>query len=105
MATRKEKRLELDAILREILGSGNVYFQPPESVKMKYPAIVYKPNDINQEYADNLPYIQSLSYAVTVIDRDPDSELPMKIAKLPKCQFDRSFATNNLNHYTFVLYY
>ena len=27
-------RLELDQILRDILGSANVYFQPPESVKM-----------------------------------------------------------------------
>ena len=104
MATRKKNRLELDAILREILGSGNIYFQPPESVKMKYPAIVYQLNDINQEYADNLPYIQSLSYTVTVIDKDPDSELPMKIAKLPKCQYDRHYSSNNLNHYVFVLY-
>ena len=35
-------RYELHEFLCEILGSRNVYFQPPESVKMKYPAIVYE---------------------------------------------------------------
>lgn len=34
-------RLDLQTFLEELLESKNVYFQPPESVKMKYPAIVY----------------------------------------------------------------
>ena len=34
-------RLELQNKLEELLGSRHVYFQPPESVKMEYPAIKY----------------------------------------------------------------
>lgn len=34
-------RLELQSKLVELLGSKHVYYQPPESVKIEYPAIVY----------------------------------------------------------------
>ena len=37
-----DRRNDLQKLLVEVLGSKNVYFQPPESVKMKYPAIVYQ---------------------------------------------------------------
>lgn len=30
------RRYELQAVLEGILGSGNVYFQPPENLKMRY---------------------------------------------------------------------
>ena len=35
-------RIELQLKLEEILGSRHVYFQPPASIKMTYPAIVYE---------------------------------------------------------------
>ena len=34
-------RLELQNKLEELLGFRHVYYQPPESVKMEYPAIRY----------------------------------------------------------------
>ena len=40
-------RLELDEELVKILGSKNVYFQPPESLKLNYPAIVYSLSNIS----------------------------------------------------------
>lgn len=100
-----DRRLKLDQILREILGTNDVYFQPPENVKMNYPAIVYFRDDIYNQHADNLPYVQDVAYQVIVIDYDPDSEIVAKVAKLPKCTFDRHYATNNLNHDAFTLYY
>lgn len=36
------RRYELQAVLEGILGSGNVYFQPPENLKMRYDCIVYE---------------------------------------------------------------
>ena len=36
------RRLELDADLRALLGSTNVYFQPPETKKLKYPCFIYE---------------------------------------------------------------
>lgn len=98
-------RLELHEVLCKILGSRNVYFQPPASVKMQYPAIVYERSDIENVFANNNPYLQSLVYEVTVIDKNPDSEIVTEISKLPMCRFDRHFAVDNLNHDVFTLYF
>lgn len=100
------KRLELHAKLIELLGSTNVYFQPPESVKMKYPCIVYKRSSGETLYADDLPYRFTQSYDVTIIDQDPDSGLPRLLAtSFPMIRFNRHYTAENLNHDTFVLYY
>lgn len=98
-------RERLQTILEELLGSTNVYYQPPESVKMNYPAIVYSRNDIDNIFADNHPYIQAYSYTIIVIDKDPDSEIVSKVAKLPMCSFNRHYTADNLNHDVFTLYY
>lgn len=100
-----ESRLELHEILCEVLGSRNVYFQPPEGQKMKYPAIVYSRYDIVNDHANNNPYIRSLAYQVIVIDKDPDSEIVDRVSLLPKCSFDRHYASENLNHDVFIIYY
>lgn len=98
-------RLELHEVLCNIIGSRNVYYQPPESIKMNYPAIVYSRNDISNKHGDDIPYMQSVSYQVTVIDKDPDSTIVIDIAKLPYCRFNRHFTSDNLNHDVFTLYY
>ena len=100
-----DKRLELHEKFVSILGSRNVYFQPPATVTLRYPAIVYKLSDIDNTFADDEVYNQSWFYTVTVIDSDPDSEIIKKISKLPKVKFDRYFASDNLNHYVFTIYY
>ena len=99
------RRLELHEILCDILGSRNVYYQPPESVKMSYPAIVYSRNDIRNKFADDITYMQSHEYEVTVIDKNPDSEIVEKISALPTCRFNRHYASDNLNHDVFTLYF
>lgn len=103
--TRAQKRLELHGILCNILGSDHVYFQPPESVKMVYPAIVYQLNDIDNAHADNSVYKQDFSYTVTAITKNPDSDLPIKLSQLPRCRYDRHYMSNNLNHYIYEIYY
>ena len=100
-----DKRLELHEQFVSILGSRNVYFQPPATVTLQYPAIVYKLSDIDNTFADDEVYNQSWFYTVTIIDSDPDSEIVKKISKLPKVKFDRYFASENLNHYVFTIYY
>ena len=99
------RREELHEILCEALGSRNVYFQPPESIKMKYPAIVYFRDDIDNSFANDSVYMQSLAYSVTVIDSDPDSEIVAKVSRLPRCQYDRHYKADNLNHDMFTIYY
>lgn len=99
------KRTELHELLCDILGSRHVYFQPPESVKMVYPAIIYTRNRIDNTHADDDVYLSDVSYAVTVIDKNPDSEIVEKISKLRNCRFDRHFASENLNHDVFTIFY
>lgn len=98
-------RLGLDRILRDLLGSDNVYFQPPESVKMKYDAIVYELDDIDARHADNVPYLTNRRYRVTLITKNPDNHLSDEIAQLPLTQFNRFYTADNLNHYVYIIYY
>lgn len=98
-------RDELHEFLVGILGSSNVYYQPPESVKMKYPCIKYERADIRNDHANNGVYKQSHFYTITVIDYDPDSEIVEKLSKVPRIGFDRHYTADNLNHDVFTLYY
>ena len=100
-----DRRLELHEILVDILGSRNVYFQPPSDVRMKYPAIVYKRTDIDILHADDGVHRKTTAYEVIVIDPDPDSEIVYKVADLPKCRFMNHYTADNLNHDAFKLYY
>lgn len=98
-------RTKIQKIFEEALGSRNVYFQPPESVKMKYPAIVYVLDDMEHVHADNGVYSFRKRYSVTVIDYDPDSVIVDKVASMATCRFDRFYTSENLNHWVFSLYY
>ncbi len=98
-------RLKLHEILVTILGSRHVYFQPPENIKLTYPCIVYGLSGADVRFADNKIYTRFKRYTITVIDENPDSEIPDKIAELPMCRFDRYFTSDNLNHYSFDLYF
>lgn len=100
-----EKRLELHEKLCAILGSRNVYFEPPASVNMKYPAIRYSRERIDNRYADNQQYIRNIRYSITVIYKDPDDDLPIRISELSRIRHDRSYTADNLHHDVFTIYY
>lgn len=103
-----DKRLELDALLRKVMkdvsGVENVYFQPPENLLIKYPAIVYSRSDIRNRPADDMVYSQFTFYDLTVIDKNPDSLLVYAVASLPRCKFGRHYKSDNLNHDTFTIF-
>ena len=99
------QRLQLQTLLEEVLGSQEVYFQPPANVQMKYPSIVYKRDAARTEHADNAPYKYKKRYTITYMDTNPDSEIPDKLAMLPGSAFNRHFTANNLNHDVFTLYF
>ena len=101
-----EARKEFGNKLREILGSPNVYFQPPESIKMKYPCIVYHNHGEHKRNANDKMYLFTRAYDVTVIDPNPDSEIPSRLREaFPYCRYQRHFTIDNLNHETFVIYF
>lgn len=99
------QRLDLHNILVGILGSTFVYFQPPSNIKINYPCIVYKRDRRQVTFANNKKYKELKRYQVTVIDRNPDSEIPDKISNLPYCSFERFFTTDNLNHDVYNIYF
>jgi hypothetical protein len=98
-------RLELQALFVSLLGSTNVYFQPPPSVNMQYPCIIYKRDDLDIDFADNKPYKNKKRYQVTIVDVNPDSEIPDKVAALPMCSYDRFFTADNLNHDVYNIFF
>jgi hypothetical protein len=98
-------RLELQQLLVGALGSNNVYFQPPPSFKILYPCIIYELYYQETRFSDNLPYFLQSRYIVTVVDKNPDSLIPNKIAKLKTCVFDRFYTMDNLNHTVYKLFY
>lgn len=99
------KRIDLHGIFKEILGSEFVYFQPPESVTMSYPCILYELGGIDKKNADDGAYLKTKQYTVTIIDEDPDSGLIDQMLELPKCSFNRFYKADNLNHWVFRLFF
>ena len=102
--TSTDRRKKLSKILHDILGSDNVYFDPPESVKMKYPAIVYTKSATNNRRADNIRYISSDIYQVTFIHKDADNEIVDAILDIPYTEMNRVFKVNDLRHCVFTTY-
>lgn len=98
-----DRRLQLHEILLGL--TDHVYFQPPSASAMSYPCIVYQLDNRQTEFADNNMYRSVKRYQVTIIDLDPDSVIPDKVADLPTCTFDRFFVADNLNHFVFTLYF
>ena len=98
-------RVELQTILETILGSRNVYFQPPETIKLKYPCVVYERVGGHTLHADNSKYRKLKRYNVTYMDEDPDSETPDVIEDLKYCELSNTFRNDNLNHWVFTIYF
>lgn len=98
-------RADLQQLLVDLFESPNVYYQPPASVKMNYPAIRYKKSNIDQKYADGKTYLRRNSYEIIVIDEDPDNPVIDKLLKLPYCSFNGHYVSDNLNHDVLTLYY
>lgn len=98
-------RNDFNTALRTLLGSANVYFQPPETIKMAYPAIVYSLSRIQNDYADNMVYRQKTAYNVILITRNPDDTAIKALSKFPYSSFNNAYVSDNLNHYSFTIYY
>lgn len=100
MASRLKLHQELLTLTR------NVYFQPPESIKISYPCILYTRDTYDTKYADNGKYLFKKGYKVTIIDTDPEKKLSDELyMKFPHCKLDRSYTSDNLYHDVFTIFY
>lgn len=100
-----DSRLTLHEELCRILGSRNAYFQPPASVQLKYPAIVYSLGSIDKWYANNNMYKPLPAYQLILIDKNADTQFLIPLLELPYCHFVRFYTADNLNHWVFNLYH
>ena len=98
-------RLELHSVLQELLGSSNVYYQPPESIKMQYDAIRYSKKTIDSKYANDRKYSMIDCYEIIVISRLPDNPVIKKLLSLPYCSYDRHYVADTLHHDVLTIYY
>lgn len=101
MGTREQLQSELETLL----GARHVYYQPPASVKMEYPAIKYSKTKIKSTRANGAIYYSNTCYEIIVIDNKPDNPVINKILALPYCSYDRCYKADNLYHDVFTLYY
>lgn len=99
------QRLNLQAKLEELLGTRNVYFQPPANVQMSFPCIVYKWDTARTEFAGNKPYLFSKRYQITYIDKNPDADIPDKLARFESAVLVQRFTADNLHHSVIALYF
>lgn len=97
-------RLELHAELLKFLP--NVYFQPPPTITMVYPCIVYNKTSKMRHFANDVIYMSQQEYQLMVIERDPDSKVADNLEKnFKSCVISQYYTVDNLNHTTLNLYY
>lgn len=98
-------RIELQTLLQDLLESNNVYYQPPESVKMKYPAIRYSKSNVKAMKANDTNYKITNCYEIIVMDTKPDNPVIDKLMGLPYCSYGRNYKADGLNHDVLTLYF
>lgn len=96
-------RSDLSATLKA-LGIRNVYFQPSESVQIKYPCLIYHLDDIAAEPADDMGYKLNTAYQLVYVTKSPTEQMVHKLAMLPKCTFERFYTADELNHYVYRIF-
>lgn len=96
-------RLEFQSLLESI--TEHVYFQPPPNVELDFPCIIYQRDYADTKFADNGPYSNKTRYMVTVIDENPDSDIPGKVAALPMSTFNRFYSADHLNHDVYQVFF
>lgn len=101
MSIHEQHRLKLHNMLCEICN--NVYFQPPENLRIKYPAVIYSRKQLTTKHADDINFLVSTSFVVNVIYTDARSEIPGKILELPYAYHDRDYISDNLYHSVFSI--
>lgn len=104
MTKAERRRVKISKMLHNALGSDNVYFDPPESIKMNYPAIVYTRAKINTKSADNRKFYIYDRFEVTFIRKDPDSEVLDNLLEMPFTEHLRNYKSTDLYHDVFTVY-
>lgn len=104
----KRSRLILhEKLCKEVLKTRNCYFNPPASIQMEYPCIVYSYAAPSVEHADNKRYHNTSAYDLMVIDTDPESEISKSLfgSDFLYLSPGNPYVVDGLYHFPFTLYY
>lgn len=96
-------RVELQELLKEYCGT--VYFQPPSSIRINYPCIVYNRSTDYINRANDKLYMKEKMYRVTVMDKNPDSDIADRLQELPWAVIISRDVIDNIYHTTLNIYY
>ncbi len=99
------RRLQLQSLLREILGSDQVHYVKPGSLEMVYPAIVYNRQRSDVKHANNDPYNIQKSYSLTAMSRNADDPLFDKLERLRMCTLERTYEMDQLHHHAYTIFF
>lgn len=100
----EERRLTLQARLTQI--APKAWLRRPSSNRMTYPCILYRPSKPVVWHADNKMYSMKSCWNVIYISQNPDEAITRKMLEsFEYCRFDREYESDNLYHYSFILYY
>ena len=104
--------------LCDLLGTGEVYFQPSADAGkqngesyiftgIEYPCFIIKRVNAFQPKANNKTYLFRQGYEITYINRDePDPEMVDKVMNhFSLIHYERHYVSDNLHHDLFMLYY
>ena len=83
----------------------NVYFQPPENLKLIYPCIIYSRTLIDGTFANNDVYRLDHAYQLVYVHRNPDDPFIDTLAQLPTCRFQREYVSDQLYHDVYIIYW
>ena len=98
-------RLKLQNLLEDLLGSRNVYYQPPNNLQMEYTAIRYSKAKPDTKHANDKVYMKTNCYEIIVISKRPDDPVINKLENLQMCEWERHYISDNLHHDVLTLYY
>lgn len=98
-----DKRLKLHNILIAIV-SKNVYYQPPENIKIEYPCLLYYMNDMDIKKANNTRYVSYNRYTITYISKKIDDKIVDLLLQIPLSSFDRQYISDGLHHVVLTIY-
>lgn len=84
----------------------NVYFQPPENLKIKYPCIVYSRSTDFTVHSNDILYLVSKRYDLTLIGFKVTDETCDRIREyFPMSNITQHYVADNLNHTKIKVYF
>lgn len=94
-----DDRMKLQDELQSIMGDSMVCYQPPESVKLSYPCVVYMLDNVVAYHADDRAYRRTNRYSVTLMTKNPVPDELEQLLDLQGASFDRHFVSDNIHHF------